>query len=71
MGTIDDIDYLEIVNIARTSLLEKFTPLMFVIPVQPVANLFRRVAVWLRASPLSEEYIADSLPREFFDAFEL
>ncbi|NVM75262.1 hypothetical protein FHW83_001042 [Duganella sp. SG902] len=70
-GTINDVDYLEIVRIARVSQIEKFSPLMLVIPFQPASGLFKRVAVWQRANPLSEEYIVENLPREFFDAFEL
>ncbi|MYM68677.1 hypothetical protein GTP45_17820 [Pseudoduganella sp. FT55W] len=70
-GTISDDEYLEIIDIVTTSQLVKFSPLMFVIPVQPVAGLIQRVVVKRRANPLSEEYIIEKLPRDFFDACEL
>ena len=70
-GTIDQIQYREILDIVRQSQLQDFAPLMFVIPHHKVAALLVPVAIKLRAHPLSEEYIISSLPRDLFDAFEL
>jgi hypothetical protein len=70
-GSIDVVEYREILEIVARSQLAEFTPLMFVIPLQPVAHLCELVGVRRRAHPLSEEYIIKNLHREFFDAVEL
>jgi hypothetical protein len=70
-GSIDAMEYREILKIVMRSQLADFTPLMFVIPLQPIAHLCEPVGVGRRAHPLSEEYIIQNLRREFFDAVEL
>lgn len=70
-GSIDAVEYREILKIVRRSQLADFKPLMFVIPLQPIAHLCEPVGVGRRAHPLSEEYIIQNLHREFFDAVEL
>jgi hypothetical protein len=70
-GIITRSQYLEIRRIAKQAQLSDFSPLMFVIPLQPVASKVRVVDVRTRASLLSEEYIITDLPRRLFDAIEL
>jgi hypothetical protein len=70
-GIITSVEHTEILEIVAGSVLADFRPLMFVIPVQPVAGSFKAVAIKHRANPLSEEYTIENLSREFFDAFEL
>jgi hypothetical protein len=70
-GIINRSQYLEIKRIAKSAQLADFSPLMFVIPLEPVANRVRLVDVRERASLLSEEYIIRDLPRRLFDAIEL
>lgn len=70
-GSINKLKYLEILEIVKRAQIADFSPLMFVIPVDPVASLLRPVGVRRRANPLSEEYIITHLPRNFFDALEL
>lgn len=70
-GIITSVEHMEILEIVRRSALVGFAPLMFAIPVHPVAGLITAVAIRHRANPLSEEYTIENLPRKFFDAFEL
>lgn len=74
-GTWQDVDaadlYREILETARRAQLADFRPLMFVIPVHPIAHLFTSVGIKRRANLLSEEYIIRKLPRNFFDAVEV
>lgn len=70
-GIISSTEHTEILEVVARSALADFRPLMFAIPVHPVASLFKTVPIRHRASPLSEEYTIENLSREFFDAFEL
>lgn len=70
-GIIGIAEHRDILEIAAAAQPRDFSPLLFVIPVSPVAGLLQPVAVKYRASLLSEEYIIESLPRHRFDAIEL
>jgi hypothetical protein len=70
-GIINRQQYRDIVRTVKHAPLSAFAPLMFVIPVQPLAGRFVPASIRSRANPLSEEYIITDLPRDFFDAVEL
>ncbi|WP_092275023.1 MULTISPECIES: hypothetical protein [unclassified Duganella] len=70
-GIINRSQHQEIVRTIKRSQLIAFSPLMFVIPVEPLAGRFVFASMQLRANPMSEEYIITDLPRDLFDAFEL
>lgn len=70
-GIITRSQYREIKRIAKWAHVSDFAPLMFVIPLQPVAGRVTVVDVKNRANLLSEEYIITDLPRHLFDAIEL
>jgi hypothetical protein len=70
-GIIGRSGYRQILDILSRSQPSDFKPLMFVIPVYPIAHLFMPVEVKRKANLLSEEYIISNLSRDFFDAFEL
>lgn len=61
----------EISAIVRKSEVKHFKPLLFVIPYKPAAPLLKSVPVAKRATPMSEEYIAEQLPRALFDVIHL
>ncbi len=70
-GVINRAKHIEILEIVAAAQISDFRPIIFVIPVTPIASLLRRVEVKKRANPMSEEYIVESLPRKLFDAIEL
>lgn len=70
-GIISKQQYLDIDRTIKRSQLRDFSPLMFVIPVQPLEGKFVPAAVGARANPLSEEYIITDLPRDLFDVLVL
>jgi hypothetical protein len=70
-GLILASEHKDIIEITAAALPSDFSPLLYVIPGAPVAAFLQPVALQLRASPLSEEYILERLPTDLFDAIEL
>lgn len=64
--TNDNSDFLrEWVDKAETS---EFTPLLLIMPYKKVAKIVKEVPMRDRAHPLSQEYLIDKLPSNFFTA---
>jgi hypothetical protein len=61
----------DILTLASTADIQKFRPLLFVIPHIKVKYLLKKVPLGERANPLSLEYKIENLPREFFDMIQL
>lgn len=68
---ISDSEASEITAIVQAAQAADFTPLLYLIPYDPVAHLVREVPVDQRAHPLSEEFVIEALPGELFDVISL
>jgi hypothetical protein len=68
---ISDSEAGEITAIVEAAQAADFTPLLYLIPYDPVAHLVREVPVDQRAHPLSEEFVIEALPGELFDVISL
>ena len=57
----------EICHIVNQAKIPDFRPLLYIIPTAKVIAELKDVDVFLRAHPLSEEYIIEELDRKHFD----
>jgi hypothetical protein len=69
-GVISAEQHQELEEIVSKAPLEDFRPLLFVIPVQGIADLVEEVPLLQRAHPFSREYRIECLPRSHFDVLD-
>ncbi len=60
-------EILEIVDATETS---QFEPLMYLIPFEKVKTIAKKVPVSKRANPLSDEWVIEALPRDYFEIIQ-
>lgn len=66
-GDITSDQLTEIERIVHLAGLQDFEPLMYIIPIDKVAHLLKKVPVDQRAALFSSEYIIERLPRKCFE----
>lgn len=69
-GVIQDQEFQEINDIVAAAIIQDFSPVLYIIPFDRVANLASRVPIGKLAHPLSVEYIIETLPSTCFHVIQ-
>jgi hypothetical protein len=69
-GVIDGQGFSDINSIVSAATAQDFTPILYIIPLDRVANLVTPVPVGQLAHPLSIEFIIEYLPSDSFDIIQ-
>ncbi|MFD1136646.1 metallophosphoesterase family protein [Paenibacillus urinalis] len=69
-GIISEEQEKDIISIIQAAPPKLFSPVLYIIPTERVKELVKYVPIDSRMSPLSEEFVIEELPGQFFDHIE-